>query len=314
VLSGAPPFYRRLASLAQAALIHRQLSGLPIDYGHFADWAIGNRAEEFYVQSLVDLRSEPRWAPELAAARQIKADFIGRVRIAGHTNEASLVEGELREMLLGSGPNSLTSKCEFPYAFLPGPLEGAEDSPNSLPLEWSQAIQEQLETEDVRATSFIAFVNAAKVFKVEVGHVELATKALRLANHNLARVEAKPQLVGLLNGLAEVAAASRNGALSDEVRILARRYRRSSALTLSVDECFRLCLAAAAARQEPGEWRQYVGEWMAELAFENLTKNDVTTLYSSLSQLLRCCPELWVTCARAEAALQGLLAGSQDEA
>ena len=63
LLAKEPPFYRRLASLSQAALIHRQLVQCGIDYDHFSKWSFSNRGEHFYMQSLADMRVEPRWEP-----------------------------------------------------------------------------------------------------------------------------------------------------------------------------------------------------------------------------------------------------------
>ena len=76
LLSEEPPFYRRLAALSQAALIQRQLVNVDIDIDQFSEDMSRDRRGQHYPQSLVDMRLEPRWVPELATASQMKADFF----------------------------------------------------------------------------------------------------------------------------------------------------------------------------------------------------------------------------------------------
>jgi hypothetical protein len=285
-------------------LIHRQLVQCGIDYDHFSKWAFSNRGEHFYMLSLADMRTEPRWNPDLAVAPQMQADFFGRIMIAGNNFQANLDEGELRDTILGDGEQSLIKRCKFPHPYFPGPLEGAEDSSNALPDDLARVIEEQLDSDEVEAASFIALVNSAMIFRITSGHAELAAKALRLGNYTLANLGDKSQLVGILNGLATVAAVSRNPVLADELRILVRRYRRDSQYCFSVEEAMGMSLVASAAREDLMEWREFVGEWLTELAFGDLEGNEGEVLHSRLLVLLHSVPELWVSCARADAALQ----------
>ena len=304
LMANKPPFYRRLASLAQAALIYRQLVQCGIDYQRFSDWAMSNRGEHYYMQSLADMQAEPRWNPDLVAESQMKADFFGRIMIAGNNFQANLGEGGLRDTILGDGEQSLIKLCEFPRPYYPGPLEGVEDSSNALPDDLARIIEDQLDSDEVEAVSFIALVNSAMIFNITSGHAELAAKALRLGNYTLANLKDKSQLVYILNGLATVAAVSRNPALADELRILVRRYRRDSEYGFSIEDAMRMCLVASAGREDLIEWRQFAGEWLTELAFGELDGNEGEVLHSHLLALLHSVPEMWVSCARADAALQ----------
>ena len=303
LMAGEPPFYRRLASLAQAALINRQLVQLGIDCESFSNWAFSNRAEYYYMQSLADMRTEPRWDPELVHAPQMKADYFGRIMISGNTFSGNIVDSELCDTILGNEEQSLKRLSEFPRPYFPGPLEGTDKSTNALPDDLARFIEEQLETAEVNASNFIALVNSAKIFRITSGHAELAAKALRLGNYTLEKLEDKSQLVGILNGLATVAAVSRNTALADELRILVRRYRHDSQYSLSIEEAMKMSLIASAARKDLIEWREFTGQCLTELAFGELEGNEGKALHSHLLVLLNSVPELWVTCAKAEAAL-----------
>lgn len=303
LFTSEPPFYRRLAALSQAALIHRQLVNSGVDIDQFCEWTFSNRGKQYYLQSLADMRMEPRWNPDLAAASQMKADFFGRIMIAAKNYEKNIKGGELSDLILGTESGSLHSLSEFPYPYFPGPLEGAEETPNALPAEISETIKAQIGAEEVGPSSFIALVNSALIFRVGSDQAELAAKALKLGSYRLTNVEDKSQLFAILNGLATVAAVARSRALADELRILVRRYRRDSQYALSIEEAMRICLVAASSCADLNDWRDFAGDWLTELAFGDLEGNDGELLHSHLQCLCHAVPELWVSCGRADAAL-----------
>lgn len=307
LLTDKPPFYRRLASLAHAALIHRQIVQCRIDYDSFSDWAFNNHAEHFYMQSFADMRAEPRWNPYFAAADQMHAFFLGRIVNAGNLFKANLSNGVLRDTFISDGVHSLIKRCGSIRPFIPGPLEGTEDTQNDLPEEFARLIEEHLDSDKVDAASFRSLVNSGMIFRISSCHAELAAKALKLTNHTLANLEGRAQLIGILNGLAMVAAVSRNSVLADELRILVRRYRRDIQYGFSVNEVMKIYLIASAARGDIIEWRESVGDWLSELAFSELEEADGRAFYSHLSALLHSVPELWVSCSRADAALRAWL-------
>jgi hypothetical protein len=299
-----PPFYRRLASLAHASLIQRQLVQSGIDYEHFTEWALSNRIEQFYMQSFADMRSEPKWNPHFTAPIQLQADFIGRIIIAGNCYQANLSEGELRNIFLAKEAKSLVEQCGFLRPFLPGPLEGVEDGSTVLPDELSRIIEEHFYNDEVEAASFLVLVNSAMVCGVSADHIALAVNALRLANYRLSNLQNKNTLLAVLEGLATVAAIYRNQELADQLLILVRRYRHDSQYVLTVEEAFVVLIVAAAARKDLLGWRCFVGDFLNELAFSELEEKEGEILHSHLSVLLHCVPELWVSCAKADAALK----------
>ena len=303
LLSAEPPFYRRLAALSQAALINRQIVNSAVDIDQFCEWAFGNRGEQFYLQSFADMRLEPRWNPDFASPSQMKADFFGRIMIAAKNYEQNIKGSELLGLILGGNSESLQTLAGFPDPYLPGPLEGAEDSPMLLPAEIKETIDTQLGSKTVGPSSFIALVNSALIFRVGSDQAELAANALKLGSYRLANIENRSQLIAILNGLAAVAAIARSSALADELRILVRRYRRDPQYALSIEEAMRICLVAAASRADLNGWRDFAGGWLTELAFGDLAGNDGEVLHSHMKCLCHAVPELWVSCGRADGAL-----------
>ena len=306
LLSAEPPFYRRLAALSQAALIHRQLVSSPVDLEQFIEWAFSNR-EGVYLQSLADMRLEPRWDPNFVMASHIRADFIGHIIIAAKKYEQNIMGSQIYDLVLTNKDKSLQSFSNFLETWLPGPLEGTENTQNTLPSEVSEVIETQLSAKEVGPSSFIALVNFALMHPVGSDHAELAIKALKRADYHLCNIEDKLQLLSILDGLAKVAAVSRSSALADELQILVRRYRHDAEYPLYIQEVIRICLVAAASRSQLDEWTKFVGDWLTDLAFGDLENEDAEGFHLCLKSLCHAVPELWVFCGRADAALSAFI-------
>lgn len=306
LLSAEPPFYRRLAALSQAALIHRQLVSSPVDLEQFIEWAFSNR-EGVYLQSLADMRLEPRWDPNFVMASHIRADFIGHIIIAAKKYEQNIMGSQIYDLVLTNKDKSLQSFSNFLETWLPGPLEGTENTQNTLPSKVSEVIETQLSAKEVGPSSFIALVNFALMHPVGSDHAELAVKALKRADYHLCNIEDKLQLLSILDGLAKVAAVSRSSALADELKILVRRYRHDAEYPLYIQEVIRICLVAAASRSQLDEWTKFVGDWLTDLAFGDLENEDAEGFHLCLKSLCHAVPELWVFCGRADAALSAFI-------
>ena len=304
LLSAKPPFYRRLASLAQAALIHRQFVDTGISGDAFCEWALKIRGGAHYLQTLADLRLEPRWTPNLASASQMQADFFGRIMITARNHEDNVKGSKVHALALGNGPGSLRSLSESLRPYFPGPLEGGGTSPNPLPTEHSEVISVQLSTKEAEVPSFVALVNTAQIFRMESQHAESAAKLLKSSGYQISGLEDRSQLLYVLDGLATAAAVTRSRTLADELRILVRRYRRDAQYNLSIEDAMRVCLIAAASRADLNDWREFAGDWLTELAFGKLEKNEGAVLHWCLQHLCHTVPELWVSCGRADAALE----------
>jgi len=304
LFSDEPPFYRRLVALSQVALIHRQLSNSEIDIADFCDWITSKGSGQFFVQTLVDMRLEPRWNPDYSVAAQIKADFIGRLMNVARLFRQETGENEISDLIMTKLISSFDSKVDLIRPYMPGPLEGNIGSIVAMPDEIVESIQKQLGEEETSPASFIALINSALLFSVDVKQAELAAKTLKLGSHRLRNIEDASQIMVVLNGLAIVAAVSRSRLLADELRILVRRYRYDSQFRLSIEEAIRICLMSSASFVDLIEWRNYVGDWITELAFGDLRDMEGEKFATYLHYLLQIVPGLWVTCGRADAALQ----------
>jgi hypothetical protein len=303
LLSTEPPFYRRLAALSQAGLIYRQIVNSAINIDQFVEWAMNSRKEQYYLQSLADMRLEPRWSPDYAVASQLKAEFAGRLMIIVRNYEQEIKDDEILDLVLTSTLKKFPSPSNLIRLYWPGPLEGMDEPQTTLSEEIAEEIQTELAGEEIGPSSFIALVNSALIFRVSIDQAELAAKALKLASYRLANVEDKSQLLAVLNGLATLAAVTRSSALADELRILVRIYRRDAQYALSIEEATRICVVTSASRATLKDWRDFAGDWLTELAFSDLEDHEGKILHAHLQHLCHVVPELWVSCGRADAAL-----------
>ena len=184
LMSEKPPFYRRLASLSQAALIHRQIVSLGADDTFYKQSYI-NCINQYYMQTFADMRVEPRWNPDFSAALRMKENFLGRIMLAAKLYEQNIRNTDPYNIILGEGPESLQSLCKSLYPFYPGPLEGTGDSAHTSPDGLADMIEAQLSTEKVGTSYFNSLINSSMIFRVNPNQVALAAKALSLASIGL---------------------------------------------------------------------------------------------------------------------------------
>lgn len=309
-LANKPPFWRRLAALAQASVIERQLLAAEVECAPFVKWALQVRGHRFYIQSLCDLREEPRWLPDFNSLEQLKAEFIGRVVNAAHAHRDHIGNGDLFHLLLGDVESSFSSQIRFPFTHFAGPLEGGTTSKTDLPIELKEDIVAKLGVEHASVSSFITLINSATIFKIDASYAELAAKALKEANYRLRAGDQEPNWFAVISGLAHVAAVTQNTELAEGVWRLGRRWRQMTQRESTPhwsEELFRIGMIAAAAHSPIESWCGVVGDWLSELAFQEQNKEAAARLLSHIEILLDIVPQLWITCGKAEAALKGFL-------
>lgn len=299
-LAGEPPFYRRLAASAQAGLIQRRMTAEGVT---LKESAFDSVAGEYLVQSLVDLRLEPRRHPTLAFAEQLQAHFLRRVLRAAERYENALEEdliGEFRHLL---GPEGLRQAGEEFVLYTPGLLEEDEEE-RALPAEFSQAIEAQLQTDDpVEPADFNALRTCMTSFRICKEQTALVSAALERSKNRLANVRSRSELLATLAGLASAAAIARSEALSDALRVVVRRYRHDAEFSITLLEAMQILMVAAASRSQLEDWVDFVGDCLTEFAFGEIAEGDGQILHGYVRRFCELVPELWTTCGRADAAL-----------
>lgn len=305
-LPNKPPFWRRLATIAQASLIERCICSHPVDVETLTEWANAGRGQQFYLQTLCDLRLEPKWIPDFISPEQLKAEFVGRIANAGQLHKDKITSRMIRDLTLTKAKGSIKGQVHFPMPFFPGPLEGSTTSEIQMPSDLASSIDEALSQESIDGKSFVGLINSALIFKLDSKFADQAVQALQRARHYLKQGADSGTLFHLLSGLASVAAVTRSSQLAEELRILIRRSKVAGAVDVSVDNLFRIGMVAAASHPELEDWCAYVGEWCTELAYSDLSRDEAIRLHSHVKCLCSIVPELWTTLGRGEAALASL--------
>ncbi len=306
VLADFSPFQRRIAALAQASLFERIVWG-HIGPEHFSHWSLDHCGRRFFLQTLIDLRSEPRWDPNGATVERIDADLVGRIRNAATTYAAHIQDPVLRELLLGTGPTSIAGRVRFPASFLPGPIEGAPERDRAPPPEFDEILDRTLESQHLTAHSVIALINVSAMFSVENERVDRAVALIRKASFHFVDDTPETERNYLIQGLAKVAARTRRPDLAGDVRTMLRRLRVDGASQLPASQEFLTCLEAAAAHASRDEWAGFVGDCAFELALEVNDQTEADILLADLKRLCIYEPALRSCAGKAIAALNALL-------
>ena len=307
ILKGVCPFYRRQAAIAQASLIIRAINTSQGDKAGFVEWVkrVGV-SQNFYLQSLVDLRGEPRWLPDFVTPFQLRAEFIGRIRNSVTLCKGKIHSRSLRRLLMDKD-SRLATAATWPFPMLPGPLEGGMTSNQPcMPNEILKEMTAKLEADQLEPNSFAELVNLALLFKMPASQAGLAATALRRVKYSVESTNDATSIFSLLGGLGMVAGVTRATDLAETVCVLARVMRRRKRLTVDPDEEMRIAMAAAAAYESVEEWARFSGEWITELAFEVVEKESARRFLQKLRRLVQIEPALARHCAVADAALESV--------
>lgn len=302
-----PPFYRRLASLTHAALIYRQFIHLRINVEEFEKFVYFEEGMNFFTQTYADMRQEPRWSPYMLEPSQFKADILGRILIAAGENNQHIVEKPIYKLIFGDESDAIQQRSDLLRSFRPGPLEGAASANPNVPIEFVEEIEKKLDSDEDKPQRFSLLLNSALIFKLDPRYATRTAEILKDKQYHLNHIESRDQLANILSGLATLAAATRSGALADEVLVLLRAYRQDDEFKLTVEECIQFGLEAAASKAEMREWADFVGKLFRNIAFSDLEYDEARSAFAYLHCLCRCVPLLWKSCAQAEAGLQAFL-------
>lgn len=298
----APPFYRRLLSFSQAALLASELNQAKFDRNKFGATVMEKSGYLFYLQTLCDLRSEPRWLPDFAAPNQLKNEALGRIWIASQVTSKFIVSNRLKSLLLEAGEGSVRSHLSWLAPFLPGPMEGGLLVKRECPPEINAMIDEALARDPVDYRTFVPIINAASLYQLEQRIPTMVSDALKRTKYYVLSSGADEPFDFLLQGLAQVAATQRDPQLAEDLLILVRNMASQSNSRLEHHKLPMVGLIAAAGYADITGWSDFVGRWFGELAFSQLDKETMQQLYLQIEKLIEIEPVLYLTLSRAKAA------------
>jgi hypothetical protein len=298
-----PPSLRRHAAFAHAGLLEWLTFGR-IDYGEFGGALLASSARQFYIQTLIDLRQEPRWVPDFASADQLKNELIGRISNVASKFLGTLADGPLRRLV----ENTLLKRVDSPRYFYPGPLEGRlGDVPVPISPELEAIIDETLQSTSLTFENLIAVLALGPMFTVEDEKIMRIIAMIRQSGHRVSGQVDSEKRERVFVGFSRLACASRTPQLAEELRLMMRKVRREEANRPNYEHEFFTALTAAAAHSDFMSWAKFIGEWGNELAFEIEDKEEATQLHASMEIACEIDPRLRHSLGRGLAAIDALL-------
>jgi hypothetical protein len=290
IFKGMPPFYRRLASFAQSALIVKVALEEGVAFDKVEHWSSQQRGLYFFCQSFIDLIEEPRWLPNYLTAEQFINELYGRVNVAcQESDKCEAVVYLQKELTSGSRLNM--------HSFLPGPLEG-NSAPAVVPDEISNLLAKHINGE-ASFESYRVLMNSAPFWKIDDEYLERAVSLLESAQHKLAAVNDKDSVYQVLNGLSQVACMTRSKKLAASVTILSRLYRDYIDVDSEPENYLAIGLVAGAAFEDKEGWAEYIGQWCTEVAYLPIGEDATERIEVMLERLCILEPYLYYTCSKA---------------
>ncbi|MEZ8745326.1 hypothetical protein AB4189_16640 [Vibrio sp. 10N.286.49.E1] len=290
IFKGKPPFYRRLASFAQSALIVQIALEEGVAFDKVEQWAVQQRGLYFFCQSFVDLVEEPRWLPTYLTTEQLINELYGRVNNVCQDVDKSEVTEYLRKELQAASRINM-------YCFLPGPLEG-NSTPAVLPDEILGLLGQHIKSEP-SVDSYRILMNSAPFWKIDDEYLERAVSLLENAQHKLAAVSDKDSVYQVLNGLAQVSCMTRSKRLAASVLALSRLYRDYIDVNSEPENYLAIGIVAGAAFEDKDGWSEYIGQWCTDLAYMRISEEATVKIEVMLERLCVLEPYLYYTCSRA---------------
>ncbi|MGY3436446.1 MULTISPECIES: hypothetical protein [unclassified Marinovum] len=306
VFAEAPPFFRRQAALSHASLVVRAMLDVGSDMSGIKKWLDKTgHPQNAFLQGLIDLRQEPRWLPEYASAQQLRAEMIGRLRMAVESHKDAIASDELRALVIGTD-SLLGQTMQWPWSILPGPLEGVSETIQQMPEDFLADARKAFASNELNTSEFLKVVNIAYI----TGDVE---EVASLAANTLERLDflvntdgEDPTSFQVLAALSAVAAVARKQDLARNVRVLTRVKRRLGQFRDDPENEVHIALIAAASFEDLETWANFVGEWVNEICFSLDTNDNAGNLLNMLGRLKKLEPTLSRHFSTAEAALSAL--------
>lgn len=303
-LAAWPPWHRRMAAMAHAALLARGTSG-QIDTSRFARFCLEERGWRYALQTLTDMRLEPRWRTEYMSAAQMRHEFMGRIHNAAAALPKELLTPRIESSMLAE-TDSLRARLGLPMALLPGPLEGAiHEDLQAASGEFVGVLEQALEENGPKIELARNLIGMEAHVRLPQELCSRASIAIREEGVTLLSALPQDEVHAYLVGLGNFAASHRLPELAQTIQWLVRLQH--SRKPMSIAEEMQVLLHAAAAHEDAENWQAFVGQWTREMAYRIADVEDARSLFDWLGALCDIEPKLRAHTGRARAVLQLLL-------
>lgn len=273
-----PPFYRRLASLSHASFLLGIFINNNRTINDVEEWAKNERGIYFLSQNLIDLRIEPRWLPDHVYWKHLQSDFYGRIY------NCTLRYDHIIDIKKSLTDNSLISF----ESLLPSMLEA-----NIFPAESSS--KEELK-ELSNYDDFIKLSMDLQLNLVGEKGIDKINLYLEENQYQFKGIEDTDHIYYVLSELSKLACIFKNEQLASNVMILNRIYQKYIDINQKFGESLCMGMRAATAFSDKDKWSNYIGQWVWELANQDIKEKNCHNLKEMLERLCVIEPYLFYTC------------------
>ena len=307
VLADRPPFYRRAAALAQAALVQSVMLRHSVQSHALVELARSPQSIYNRVQSLADMRRDPLWHPGFASPDYFMSNSharIGRALIRtrerlGQSRFVELVGADVAAMCNDDRVTSL----EIMPSPLGGPILGVVRSESDI----RSSIRLSLDASECSLSEFHKVATYLRFLSVDdqdvVKHFERLLVDFEVAIKNDSISERRPLWLSLLAG---VAATTKSSVVTDFVHSLLLQLLAGEDCPVDVGTICDIGIVACSSSRSAVEWRDDIGAWFQALADLNLDPSRTRVLSLILETLCFLFPELWIRCGRSYASLRSV--------
>lgn len=299
LFADVPVYWRRLASIAHAALIERTIAETGVSSEAFTTWA-EQTLGKFHNATLADVWQEPRWASFMLSVGQLKQELVGRVSNAFAPKREEAERTDSGKLLFGEDPESLSSCRISLFSGLPGPLEGASEGVQNLPNELLDSMAAHLENASLPLWErILTATHLAGLGGLPETYVELLNNSVKELDLSDALLESD-QTPALLFRLSLAAASSRNAQFATTVKNLLARHT-STPLPLRLYAGLMACGSDAVEQN----WAREVKQWVERLMSRDLSRDDAQHILHVIGVMCDARPLLRRTLAKTVICLQG---------
>lgn len=303
LLAGLPPFYRRAASLAQAALVQSIISRHDVPAGALADWADSVSSIYHRLQSLADMRVDPLWHPDYASPDYFKSYASARIRRALLEASGRLGEDRLGQ-LIGIDVASMCKGDRLPsFAALPCPLGSSTLGMGVPDADTVASIRSILDAPEYSRVEFRGAARYLQFFRVDRAIMKDFEDLLDRFVGEVKTGALGEDHSSWLSLLSIVAATSGSGVVTDQVHSVLLHILADQDCPIHVGMACDIGIVACGSTLDTRQWRVRVSAWFRALAELELDAEKARVLSTMLKSLCFLFPELWISCGTSYAAL-----------
>lgn len=303
-LAHEPPFYRRAAALTQAALVQSILSQYQVPSDSLTKFL--NMPDVIFhrVQSLIDMRLEPRWHPRYASPDHFKASACARIRLALDRTEDRIGEARLQQLI---GSDVIAHVRSHPRSFLkspPSPIQGrVRDMPDAT-VDALGPVGPGSPGSALGGAGLDDVIYQSLYSKTDRDILGDLRRGLDLFGNDADGGDVDSvNLVPQLELLATAAGATRDSKSTDRIHAVLLQLLRDQGRNIDFGIACDIGIAACSSSSDYDAWRSRVTTWLESVAHRSADARTARVLSLIVETLCFLSPELWTSCGKLYAAL-----------